>query len=254
MRSKTLHAIAACFPLLINLPANAEGTDHEPLLRLVMEGLVSLECPRLDREVATWVSTASNRSSLTATLHLRAGQPFRISFSADPDGAGNREIIGGGTFGPDGESKPLPGEEDLLPAQRNVTKVTLVVMEKFCKQGSPTSEAQKLMTNNRNKFGWAPKKDSSVAARTILSRHGLAEPPPLHVNDLLIQHALDLIILDEAEKHLFGAHERSRGHAAARRAGTVESIRRLLSVAVQLGVVIRTSGMARAGAEEANQH
>jgi hypothetical protein len=104
------------------------------------------------------VSTASDRFSLTATLHLRAGQPFRISFSAGPAGSGNREIISGGTFGPDGESKLPLGEEALLPAQRNVTKVTLVVMEKFCKQGSPTSEAQKLMTNNRNKFGWAPKR------------------------------------------------------------------------------------------------
>lgn len=54
-----------------------------------------------------------------------------------------------------------------------------------------------------------------LAARLIFSRPSLSHPLLLNLDDLRIEHALDLVILDKLGKHLFGFYKLSRFLAAA---------------------------------------
>src|SRR5262245_20387922 len=73
---------------------------------------------------------------------------------------------------------------------------------------------------------------------------GLPKPAPLDVDHLLIQHALDLIRLDEAGQLLLDADEFARLGAATGLRGRVERVRCLPGAIVELVEVIRTAGMA----------
>lgn len=79
------------------------------------------------------------------------------------------------------------------------------------------------------------------SAHLIPSRLRLHKPVPLNIDDFLIQHALDLVLFDETGKRLLGADQLPRRRAAARDAGSVESISRLLRALVEPAELIRAT-------------